>query len=375
LKRGRRHLHTKQYDKRQLSSRLLRLPLVSQTAQVSISDFLTAAGPILDVRSPGEFEQGHIPGAISFPLFSNEERAQVGTCYKQQSREQAVELGFDLVGPKLGDFIRQAKAILRERGCANASTVRIHCWRGGMRSSAIAWALNLAGFHTTTLQGGYKSFRQWVRSTLATPKQIVLLGGMTGTAKTDILHALIEQGEQVLDLEGYANHRGSSYGALCLPPQPSTEQFENLLARQWHSFDAQQPTWIEAESRRVGSCRIPAELFDQMEAAFALEITRPVAERVALLVKIYGQANTEELVAATERIRKRLGGQRTQDAIAAIKAGDLTTAVTITLDYYDRTYRYGLEQRDHPVPEVNVSGLSPQQAAKHLKQELYSRQP
>ena len=312
------------------------------------------------MRSPGEFEQGHIPGAISFPLFTNEERAQVGTRYKQQSREQAVELGFDLVGPKLGELIRQAKALAPDR------TVRIHCWRGGMRSGAIAWALDLAGFQTTTLQGGYKAFRQWVRSTLATPKNIILLGGMTGTAKTDILHALADQGEQVLDLEGHANHRGSSFGALCLPPQPSTEQFENTLAAEWQQFAADRPTWVEAESRRVGACRVPAELFEQMEAAFALEITRPVAERVALLVEIYGQAASADLIAATERIRKRLGGERTQAAIAAIQTGDLATAVSITLDYYDRTYRYGLEQRDHAVAEIDVTGLSPSEAAQRL---------
>ncbi len=335
---------------------------MSHTSQVSINEFLAASGPILDVRSPGEFEQGHIPGAISFPLFTNEERAQVGTCYKQQSREQAVELGFDLVGPKLGDLIRQAKALAPE------GTVRIHCWRGGMRSGAIAWALNLAGFNTITLQGGYKAFRQWVRSTLATSKNIILLGGMTGTAKTDILHALAEQGEQVLDLEGHANHRGSSFGALCLPPQPSTEQFENMLATEWQQFVADRPVWIEAESRRVGACRVPIELFEQMEAAFALEITRPIDERIALLVEIYGQAASEDLIAATERIRKRLGGERTQAAIAAIQTGDLATAVSITLDYYDRTYRYGLEQRDRSVPEVDVTGLSHSRAAQQLRQ-------
>ncbi len=164
--------------------------------QLTVDDFLTASGPILDVRSPGEYEQGHIPGAVSLPLFSNEERAQVGICYKQKSRDQAVELGFDIAGPKFADFIRTAKKLAPEK------MVRIHCWRGGMRSGAIAWVLNLAGFKTVTLIGGYKAFRQWVRRTVATPKPIILLGGMTGTAKTDILHALAQQGEQMLDLEG-----------------------------------------------------------------------------------------------------------------------------------------------------------------------------
>jgi tRNA 2-selenouridine synthase len=349
------------------------------TNSLSIEDFLLAAGPILDVRSPKEFAQGHIPGAMSFPLFSDDERAQVGTCYKQQGREQAVELGFEIAGPKLAEFIRQAKAIAPDK------TVRVHCWRGGMRSGAIAWMLDLAGFNTVTLQGGYKAFRQWVRLTVATPRPIILLGGMTGTDKTAILHALARQGEQVLDLEGCASHRGSSFGAVCLPPQPSTEQFENLIASQWDGFDLQRPVWIEAESRSVGACRIPAELFEQMEAAFALEITRPIAERLALLVNIYGQADPAELIAATERIRKRLGGQRTQAAVALIKAGDLAAASAILLTYYDRTYRYGLEKhsRTHSknthsrndntssiVPTVDVTGLSPEQAADRLRDTL-----
>ncbi|MGB3297524.1 MAG: tRNA 2-selenouridine(34) synthase MnmH [Phormidesmis sp.] len=331
------------------------------TPQLSIDDFLTAPGPILDVRSPGEYAQGHIPGAISLPLFSNDERAQVGTCYKQRGREQAVELGLDLTGPKLGEMVRKAKAI-----APDDKVLRIHCWRGGMRSGAVASMLTLCGFQTATLTGGYKSFRQWVRHTVATPKPIILLGGMTGTAKTDILHALSAQGEQMLDLESYANHRGSSYGAVCLPPQPSTEQFENLIATEWYSFDSQRPIWIEAESRSVGSCRVPPELFAQMNAAFALEITRPLSERLALLADIYGQADRNELIEATERIRKRLGGKRTQQAVDYIKAGDLVRAIAITLTYYDRTYRYGLEQRDRPVPEVDVTGLSPQQAAQRL---------
>ncbi len=330
----------------------------------TVNQFLSATGPILDARSPGEFAQGHILRALNFPLFDDGERAQVGTCYQQKSREQAIELGFDIVGPKLGDFIRQAKAIAPER------MVRLHCWRGGMRSGSLAWALNLAGFHVTTLQGGYKAYRGWVRQTLSLPKKIILLGGMTGTAKTDILHALADRGEQVLDLEGHANHRGSSFGALCLPPQPSTEHFENILASEWINFDAQRPIWIEAESRRVGACRIPVELFDQMESAVAVEITRPIVERIALLVDIYGQAKPDELVAATERIRKRLGGDRTQKAVAAIRSGDLATAVAITLDYYDRTYRYGLEQRQRTVPEIDVTGCSPTQAAQYLCQKI-----
>jgi tRNA 2-selenouridine synthase len=327
-----------------------------------ITDFFSAPGPILDVRSPGEFEQGHLPGAISFPLFSDDERSLVGTCYKQQGREAAVELGFELAGPKFAGFLRQA------RDLAPDGMVRLHCWRGGMRSGAVAWVLEMGGLQTVTLEGGYKSFRRWVRRSLAAPRSIIILGGMTGTAKTDILHALAEQGQQILDLEGLANHRGSSFGALGMPSQPSTEHYENLIAIALDRFDRQQPVWIEAESRRVGTCRVPDELFLQMEAAPTLEITRPVEERLDLLVDVYGEADLEGLICATERIRKRLGGQRTQAAVAHLQAHQFREAFAIILDYYDRTYRYDLERRQKAIPQVDVTGLSPTESAHKLSQ-------
>ncbi|PZV09995.1 MAG: tRNA 2-selenouridine(34) synthase MnmH [Leptolyngbya sp.] len=327
---------------------------------LDIDDFLQGSGPILDVRSPGEFQQGHIPGAISFPLFTDAERAQVGTCYKQVGRESAVELGFDIAGPKCGEFVRAAKALAPERH------LRIHCWRGGMRSGGMGWILELAGFTVHLLDGGYKAYRRWVRETLATPKPIVILGGMTGSGKTQILQELAVLGESVLDLEGLANHRGSSFGALLLPPQPSTEHYENLLADQWAKFPSGRPIWLEAESRRVGTCRIPDELFAQMDAAPAVEVVRSVDERLDLLVEIYGEASTEGLVQATERIRKRLGGDRTQTAIHHIQSGNLREACAIILDYYDRAYRHDLERRPRDIPQIDISGLTPAASAHYL---------
>ncbi|MEO0758235.1 MAG: tRNA 2-selenouridine(34) synthase MnmH [Cyanobacteria bacterium J06648_16] len=335
------------------------------TPKIAVTQFLSGPGPVLDVRSPGEYADGHIPGAVSFPLFSNDERAEVGTCYKQQGRDAAVELGLELVGPKMVEFVRQAKVLTGPN-----KQVRVHCWRGGMRSGSMAWLLQTAGLLVTTLPGGYKAFRRWVRETLAEPRPIIVLGGMTGTAKTDILHALAAQGETVLDLEGLANHRGSSYGALLLPSQPRTEHFENLIATQWAQFPTDRPVWIEAESRQVGTCRIPDELMNQMEAAPTLEVTRPVDERCDLLVEIYGEADTESLVEATERVRRRLGGERTQTAIEHIRRGNLRAAVEILLLYYDKAYRYDLERRQKTIPQVNITGLTPDRAAQALLEKV-----
>ena len=326
-----------------------------------ITEFWQAPGPILDVRSPGEYAQGHLPSAVSFPLFSDDERAQVGTCYKHKGKETAIELGLELVGPKMAGLVKQAKTLAPER------QVRVHCWRGGMRSRSVGWLLETSGLDVSLLSGGYKAFRRWVRTTLATPRPMVVVGGMTGTGKTDILHALRELGEQVLDLEGLANHRGSSYGALMLPPQPSTEQFENLMAQQWVGFDPQRPVWVEAESRRVGTCRIPDEIVNQMEAANTLEVIRSEAERLKILVDVYGQADPEALIEATERLRKRLGGLRTQQAVKHIKRGELTSAAAIILTYYDRTYRHDLVRRNKQIPTVDVSDMSVAQAANCLQ--------
>ncbi|GAB4460418.1 MAG: tRNA 2-selenouridine(34) synthase MnmH [Elainellaceae cyanobacterium] len=322
------------------------------THPLSLSDFLAAPGVLLDVRSPAEFAQGHIPGAVSFPLFTDDERAKVGTCYKQQGRDAAVELGFSLAGPKFAGFIAQARSL------ADGGPVRLHCWRGGMRSEAVAWVLGMGGLSVKTLAGGYKTFRRWALEVPAVARPIWILGGMTGTGKTEVLHALAERGEQVLDLEAIAHHRGSSFGMLGQPPQPSNEQFENEIAVRWAEFDPACPVWIEAESKRIGLCRVPESLFRQMDQAPVLELVRPKPERLEILVKDYGNFSTDDLVAATERIRKRLGGLRTQEAIALIQEGRLREAFDRLLIYYDKTYTYDLTRRSVPRHAVDAAGLS-----------------
>ncbi|MGB3514377.1 MAG: tRNA 2-selenouridine(34) synthase MnmH [Microcoleaceae cyanobacterium] len=320
-------------------------------------EFFQTPGVILDVRSPAEYAQGHIPGAVNFPLFNNDERALVGTCYKQKGRDEAVELGLAIAGPKLADFVADAKVLAPDR------KVRIHCWRGGMRSASVAWLLETAGFNVSLLMGGYKEFRRWGRFQFSLPQKIMILGGMTGSGKTEILTALKNIGEQVLDLEALANHRGSSFGALGQLPQPTNEQFGNAIAMEWAKFNRSQTLWIEAESKRIGMCNIPQEIFEQMEMATVIEISRSRQERVELLVKIYGEADINDLIAATERIRKRLGGLRAQKAVDFLKEGNLAAASDLILHYYDKTYTYDLEKRGVSIYKVDVSGLSAVDAA------------
>ncbi len=320
-------------------------------------DFLNASGLIFDVRSPAEYLQGHIPGANSFPLLDDEERAKVGICYKQEGHDRAVELGFEIVGPKCAALITQAKILAPNR------TVRLYCWRGGMRSESVAWLLEIAGFDVILLTGGYKAFRRWGRSLFQMPQKMIILAGMTGTGKTDILDALAYRGEQVLDLEKLANHRGSSYGNIGQLPQPTNEQFWNLITIYWAKLNRQKLIWIEAESKGIGICRIPQEIVDQMMRSPVIEVTRSREERVQLLVNTYGNATVEALIKATQRIRKRLGGERTKQAIEWIEKGNLARACQIILDYYDQTYTYDLQKRQGSIHQINISDLSAEEGA------------
>jgi tRNA 2-selenouridine synthase len=301
--------------------------------------YLEGEGPLLDVRSPGEFSQGHIPGAINLPLFSDEERAEIGTLYRQAGRQAAVRHGLERLGPRLATL---ADALLRAAATAEGSPVRLHCWRGGMRSLSVAALAGNLDLPVRVLAGGYKAWRQWVLLQFERPWPLRLLGGRTGSAKTELLLALRQRGVAVVDLEGRAHHRGSSFGALGLPPQPSTEHYENLLATDLVGLEGAAEIWLEAESVQVGRCRIPQGLWRQMKEAPLLEVRRPVAARVAHLVRLYGSQDPEGLAEATRRIARRLGPQRTAAALEAITAGDWAAACRPMLDYYDRCYDHEL---------------------------------
>jgi len=337
-----------------------------------VEAFLAAAGPLIDLRSPAEFAQGHIPGATNLPLFDNDERAEIGTLYKQQGRQVAVLRGLALVGPRmesLGTALLAALAEHRIESSAaapshNAPCLRLHCWRGGMRSGSVAWLAGQLDLPVLLLGGGYKAYRNWVLELFERPWPLRLLGGRTGTGKTDLLLALQERGVAVLDLEGRAHHRGSSFGALGLPPQPSSEHYENLLAADLAALQGAGEIWLEAESSQVGRCRIPNGLWLQMKAAPALQVERPLAWRVEQLVAVYGCQDPTDLAEATRRIAKRLGPQRTALALEAIAAADWATACRQMLDYYDRCYDHDLSS--HAVQAVELGALAPVEAARRL---------
>ena len=321
----------------------------------SIDQLRKLRSPLIDVRSPSEFDKGHWPGAINLPLFSDDERAAVGTSYKQDGRLKAIHLGLRITGPKMAALAEQLDQF---RG---ADQLRLYCWRGGMRSASMAWLAQQIDLNPLLLQGGYKAYRHWAQKSFDQDWPLRIMGGRTGTGKTDLLLALQNKGVAVLDLEGLANHRGSSFGGLGLPAQPSTEHYENLLAEvlDQHQRQAAGSIWLEAESIQVGRCRIPKGLFDQMRTAPVLEIQRSLEERVEQLVGVYGQQGSEALADATNRISRRLGPQRTQQALEAIAKQDWATACRATLDYYDRCYDHELAR----CPDRNSIDLTGQTAA------------
>ena len=293
---------------------------------------------VLDIRSPAEFKEGHLPDAISFPLFSDEERVVVGTIYKQQGHEQAVLKGLEMVGPKLKDFVVQAK---KHKGA-----LYLYCWRGGMRSNSMAWLLQTAGREVYILEGGYKAYRSYGRELISNGLKLIMLSGPTGSGKTEILHQLAALGRQVLDLEGMANHRGSSFGGIGQPAQPSTEQFTNLIIEKITDFDLSEPIWVEGESQTIGKITILNELFSQMNCCPAIRIDPPKSERIERLVRDYACFPAEELQQSIEKISKRLGGKNTNETLEALQTGDYQKVVDITLDYYDKTYDFSMARRE-----------------------------
>ena len=316
---------------------------------------------LIDVRSPSEFAQGHIPEALNLPLFNDEERAKVGTLYKTVSPDSAFLKGLDFVGPKMSGFIKKVRKWSPE------NKILIHCWRGGKRSGSVAWLLNFAGFEVKILQGGYKNYRHQVLSQFAATCKIIILGGKTGTGKTAILHALKEKGEQIIDLEGLAHHKGSAFGWIGELPQPTTEQFENNLYEALRLLNPEKRIWVENESRNVGTVFIPAEFWFQMKNAPSIHLQVPSEERLKHLVAVYCNTQKEDLIESFRKIEKKIGAVRLKNCENYIADGKYESAANEALAYYDKTYAHGFEG---VAPELRheliVETISPEYNAKLL---------
>lgn len=305
-----------------------------------LDEFLLSSGSILDVRSPCEFLQGHIPGALSFPLFSDQERALVGTAYKKQSRQEAVALGLLIVEEHLEELMQRVSTL-------PSSQVQVLCWRGGMRSGFVARLLELFDFSVCTLQGGYKTYRRSVIKRLGhfDFPNVCILGGLTGSGKTSILQSLRKLGEQVIDLEALANHCGSAFGGIGHSPQPSQEQFENELASVLEALDPSKTIWIEDESRLIGRCHLPAPFYQRLIHAPLFYIERSIEERLAILLDQYGQAPADQLLEGVSRIEKRLGSQLSKEIKQFINLAEHRQGFERLLVYYDKTYQHQIIKR------------------------------
>ncbi|MEQ8703670.1 MAG: tRNA 2-selenouridine(34) synthase MnmH [Phaeodactylibacter sp.] len=291
--------------------------------------------PLLDVRTPAEFEEAHIPGAQNLPLFSNEERAEVGTLYKQVSPRKAFLRGLDFVGPNMRTLVEEAERM------APSGKVQLHCWRGGQRSSSVGWLLDLSGFEVQVIKGGYKAYRTWVQAALSEVQApLLIVGGPTGAGKTEVLQALQAAGEQIIDLEGLAHHKGSTFGALGEEPQPTVRQFENDLWHAYQQLDPNRRIWLENESRAIGRVYLPERFWQVMAEAplFSLEVS--LEHRLDRLVRQYANFSDAQLAEAFKRIRKRLGGQHLNAALQALEERNYREAAEIALAYYDKAYQH-----------------------------------
>ena len=325
--------------------------------------------PVADVRSPSEYGSGHIPGAINIPLFDDKERAAVGTKYKKEGRLPAILEGLKHSGPVLKSKLVQALSI------AQNNQLLVHCWRGGMRSEAMAWLFSLGDIEVKVLEGGYKSYRKHILRCLDEKRKVIVLGGMTGSSKTHIIRHLKSIGQQVIDLENLANHKGSAFGALGQQSQPSTEHFANILYIECKKLNKDLPLWIEDESRNIGSVFMPDRFYLNMQDTPAIILVMDIKTRLPRLMEEYSAFPKESLKASVLKISKRLGGDMTTDAIEAIEKGDFAKAIEIVLRYYDKAYLFGLKKKESEkiiyvntdTDDIEVNSLKVLDAAGNIK--------
>ena len=317
--------------------------------------------PVVDVRSEGEYHQGHIEGSVNIPLLKNDERVIVGTTYKTHGPQEAIRTGFRLVGPRLAELIQHAEK--------QGDEFIVHCWRGGMRSANFCQFVGMAGIKTHQLKGGYKAYRRFALSSYKQAFKLIVIAGYTGSGKSELLQALKSRGEQVIDLEGLANHKGSVFGGLKMPAQPTTEQFQNDLFEVIRKFDLNKRIWIEDESIAVGKIFLPMDLWARMTASPIVVVDVEKHQRISRLVTEYAQSDHETFLEAMQGITKKLGGQHYKAAHECVLQGDWYGAIDLILNYYDKAYTNGLEKKSQRVKlRLSWEGSDTGVFADHLKE-------
>lgn len=306
---------------------------------IDVNEILNSKIPIIDVRSPNEFEESHIQGAINMPLLDNQAREAIGKIYKNKGKDAAIALGYELVNPIKEKFID----FLNELGEGNQ--YYLYCARGGLRSRLMAEYLIENGFQIQVLKGGYKTFRNAVVDKINEFSNLRIVGGYTGSGKTEVLEQLSILGEQVLDLEDLANHKGSAFGGLGKDEQVSTAQFHNKIYSKLCGFDPRLPLWIENESIHIGKVNLPIELWEKMKHSEVLEIFIPIEKRIKNILKDYGNYTSEELIECLLHIEKRLGKKNIDQLSKLIQERKLNKVVETLLTYYDEAYEKGRLKR------------------------------
>lgn len=323
-------------------------------------------GVIIDVRTPAEYAAGHIVGAVNMPLFTNEERAVVGTIYKQQSKDKAIEKGLEFVGPRMAEMVKMCRKLLRK---ADKTTLYIYCWRGGMRSNSVAWLMQTAGMEVRVLHGGYKAYRHSFTETLLSGRwRLMVVGGPTGCGKTYLLEELQKQGEQIIDLEEIAKHKGSAFGRHGFEEaQPSSEHFANILYDELLKLDENRIIWCEGESMSIGHVFMPQEMYNLIQKSPFVYYEIPLEDRIDHIMEDYGTCPKEGLIACFEKIKKRLGYDRAQMAIEAVENGDIRSATEIAITYYDKGYANSIGGRQGAIiDKVKLTSYNLSEAAQRL---------
>jgi tRNA 2-selenouridine synthase len=324
---------------------------------ISIEQLLEqhAAGAItlIDVRSPSEFADSTIPGSLNIPLFNDEERAEIGTLYKQASIQAAKDKGLEVVSAKLPQFIKQFAAIPGRKA--------VFCWRGGMRSKTTATLLSLMDIRALRLQGGYREFRKWVVATLEhfefKPRAVVI-NGYTGSGKTKLLNQLEQQGYPVLDLESMAAHRGSVFGQVGLSPN-NQKTFEAHLALRLLQLNEQPYVLMEAESKRIGKINVPSFLMEAKAKGDHLFVDLPIAERVAHILDEYEpHLHKQECVDAFDHIKKRIHTPVAVEIQGHLQEERFAEAVALLLAYYyDPRYEHASHEYEQEATVCSVNSI------------------